>query len=172
MKLQSRLGWAIGALFSVVSFSVVGSVNAAEDVVARGAYLARIMDCGGCHTPGAMIGQPDFEHALSGGTIGFQVPGLGVFFPSNLTPDAETGLGNWSEAQIIAAFRHGERPDGRELAPAMPWRSYSALTDDDAAALAVYLKSLPPVVRAVPGPFGASEKAVAPYLSVISPDSN
>jgi mono/diheme cytochrome c family protein len=141
----------------------------AEDPVERGRYLATIMDCGGCHTPGALAGQPDMAHALGGSDIGFELPGLGVFYPPNLTSDKETGLGNWSEAEIIAAIRTGVRPDGRELAPIMAWRSYGALTDADAHALALYLKTLPPFPHKVPGPFGSSETPTAPYLTVAMP---
>lgn len=140
----------------------------AEDAVTRGAYLARIMDCGGCHTPGAMAGKPNEVMHLAGADVGFGVPGLGVFYPPNLTPDPETGLGGWSEAEIVRAVRTGQRPDGRELV-VMPWRSYAALTDEDAAALAAYLKSLPPKANQVPPPTGAEGKAPAPYLAVVVP---
>src|SRR5215207_8678653 len=102
-----------------------------------------IMDCTGCHTPGTFLGKPDMQRPLAGSEVGFGTPGLGIFYPPNLTPDPETGLGQWTEADIVKAVRTGERPDGRELAPMMPWRSYAALTDDDALALAAYLKSLP-----------------------------
>ena len=83
------------------------------------------MDCVGCHTGGALAGAPDPKLRLAGSDIGFGAPGLGVFYPPNLTPDQETGLGAWSEADIVKALRTGERPDGRELAPMMPWRSYA-----------------------------------------------
>lgn len=135
----------------------------------RGEYLSRIMDCGGCHTPGALAGEPDMKRPLSGSTVGFQIPGLGIFYPPNLTPDRETGLGSWSEADIVKAVRTGVRPDGRELAPAMPWRSYAALTDADARQLARYLKSLPPVKSAAPMMAGPGEKPRAPYLAVVVP---
>jgi mono/diheme cytochrome c family protein len=135
----------------------------------RGAYLAQIMDCGGCHTPGALAGKPDMARAFAGSDIGFGIPELGVFYPPNLTPDNETGLGKWSVEQIVAAVRTGLRPDGRMLAPAMPWRAYAALTDDDARALAAYFKSLKPVANAVPPMVGPSETAKAPYLGVVVP---
>lgn len=137
----------------------------------RGAYLARIMDCGGCHTPGAFAGKPDPSRYLGGGDVGFAVPDLGVFFPPNLTSDAETGLGTWSEGDIVAAVRQGIRPDGRVLAPAMPWHAYAALTDADAAALAAYIRSLPATPNRVPGPFGPGEPVLAPYLTVVVPST-
>lgn len=135
----------------------------------RGEYLATIMDCGGCHTDGALAGRPDLARPLAGSAVGFGVPGLGVFYPPNLTPDPETGLGRWSEADIVRALRTGERPDGRELAPVMPWRAYAALTDEDAAALAAYLKGLRPIRHAVPPVAGPSERPAASYLAVATP---
>lgn len=141
---------------------------AAAQRIERGAYLARIMDCGGCHTPGVLTGKPDFGRMLGGSEIGFQIPGLGIFYPPNLTPD-ETGLGAWSEEDIVTAVRTGVRPDGRTLAPVMPWHSYAALTDEDAAALAGYLKTLTPVKHQVPALVGPDEKPVAPYLTVVAP---
>ncbi|MDY0882115.1 c-type cytochrome [Dongia soli] len=149
--------------------SVAAPEAQANDQIKRGEYLARIMDCGGCHNTGAFTPQPNLETPLAGSEIGFEVPGLGVFFPPNLTPDHETGLGNWSKEEIIAAVTTGARPDGRELAPAMPWRSYSALNTKDAAALVAYLKSLTPVSHKVPGPFGPDEKKTAPYFTVAGP---
>lgn len=143
---------------------------AAESLVERGEYLAHIMDCTGCHTPGALAGQPDFERYLGGSDIGFEIPNVGVFYPPNLTPDPETGLGAWSAEQIIDAVRSGVRPDGRELVPIMPWPSYGALNDEDAAALAAFLKSLPAIDHETPGPFGPQETPTHPYLSPVMPN--
>src|SRR3712207_9012000 len=61
----------------------------------------------------------------------FGISDLGLFCPPNLTPDHETGFGAWSEADIIRAIRKGERPDGRVLAPVMPWRNYAALRSEE-----------------------------------------
>src|SRR3977135_837392 len=96
--------------------------------------------------------------ALAGSEVGFEVPGLGVFYGPNLTPDKETGLGNWSIEQIVTALQTGTRPDARECAPPMPWRAFASLTKADATAIAAFLKSIPPVKNKVPGPFGATEK--------------
>jgi mono/diheme cytochrome c family protein len=154
----------------MIAASVLTASSAiAQEKVKRGEYIAAIMDCTGCHTPGTFLGKPDMQRPLGGGDVGFQIPGMGFFYPPNLTPDPETGLGKWSEADIIKAVRTGVRPDGRQLAPAMPYHSYSRLNDADAQALASYLKSLKQVKNKVPGPFGATEKPSAPYLTVVMP---
>ena len=141
----------------------------AQDKVKRGEYLVAIMDCSGCHTPGVLVGKPDLSRQLAGSEVGFQIPGLGIFFPPNLTPDPETGLGKWTVKDIVQAVRKGVRPDGRELAPVMPYHSYSKLTDADADALATYLKSLKPIPNRVPAIAGASQTPTAPFLTVVFP---
>lgn len=158
------------SLFRFVAAMLLFSTPAfAQGQQNRGEYLSRIMDCGGCHTPGALAGQPDMKRPLAGSAIGFQIPGLGTFYPPNLTPDRETGLGSWSEADIIKAVRAGVRPDGRMLAPAMPWHAYAALTDADARLLARYLKTMPPVKNATPPMAGPAERPTAPYMTVVVP---
>lgn len=147
-----------------------GDEKAPANMIERGKHLVAIMDCAGCHNIGSFSPQPD-RGFLEGGTIGFEVPGLGIFYPPNLTPHREAGLGAWSEGQIVAALRTGVRPDGRVLAPAMPWRAYANLGDEDARAVAAYLKSLPPSARKVPGPASA-ETAPAPYLTVKLPSGS
>lgn len=88
--------------------------------------------------------------------MGFEIPGLGTFHGPDLTPDP-TGLGTWTEDQIVTALRTGVRPDGSQMAPAMPWIGCAALTDADAVAIAAYLESIPPVANKVPGPFSPGE---------------
>jgi mono/diheme cytochrome c family protein len=104
-----------------------------------------------------LIGHPDMTRLFGGSDVGFGIPALGVFVGRNLTPDKETGLGDWTREQIVAAITTGVRPDGRVLAPIMPWRALSRLTPADAEAIAAYLQSLPPVKNAVPGPFAPGE---------------
>ncbi len=78
---------------------------------------------------------------------------LGRFFPPNVTPDKTTGLGTWTTADIAKAIKTGHTPDGRVLSSAMPWRTqFSAMTDEDAGAIALYLQSLPAIRNAVPPP--------------------
>jgi mono/diheme cytochrome c family protein len=147
---------------------LIASARAEDQLSARGRYLAQIMDCGGCHTEGALMGQPKPELALAGSTIGFEVPELGYVFPPNLTSDLETGLGKWSIDDIKRAVVSGERPDGRILV-VMPWPSYAALTPEDATALATYIKALPPIRHAVPPLTGAGQPAPAPVMTIRPP---
>lgn len=154
---------------AVVAMAFWSATAQAQDALERGAYLASIMDCGGCHTQGALAGKPEPAMRLGGSDIGFGIPEVGVFYPPNLTPDRDTGLGTWSAEEVLAAIRTGVRPDGRLLAPVMPWPSYAALTDEDGRALVAFLKSLPPVKHAVPPPVGPTEAAPAPYLGLHRP---
>jgi mono/diheme cytochrome c family protein len=136
----------------------------------RGKYLVNLGGCTDCHTPGSFLGHPDMKRYLGGSDVGFAIPGLGVFVGRNLTPDKATGLGAWTRAQIITAFTTGKRPDGRMLAPIMPYEAYSKLTHADTEAIAAYLQSLPPVEHAVPGPFGPDEKVSTFVMTVLPAD--
>lgn len=156
-------------LLATQSLDAGSASHGVSTEVARGQYLTTIMDCAGCHTPGALAGQPDFERQLAGSAIGFALPGGGVVYPKNLTPDAETGLGRWSEDEIARAVRLGQSRNGRVLIPVMPWPSYAVLTEADARAIAAYLKSVPPVRFEVPRDVRPGEKAAAPYMTVITP---
>ena len=168
--MANKIVGRVSALAMLAAVGLAAAGARAESPIEHGKYLVGIMDCTGCHSTGALTGQPDATHFLAGSDVGFQIPGLGIFYPPNLTSDRKTGLGEWNEQDIATALRTGVRPDGRELAPAMPWRSYAKLRDADLQAVAAYLKSLPPVDHKTPGPIGASEKAPAPYLTVAMPD--
>ena len=159
------------ALTVVVAIFVtnVNIARADDSQVARGRYLVRLGGCNDCHTASYLLGKTDMSPYLGGGEVGFNVPGLGVFVPPNLTPDKDPGLGNWTKQEIVTAIRTGVRPNGRILAPMMPWRGYAALTDADAGAIVEFLKSLPPVVHKVPGPFGPNEKLTVPLMTIVPP---
>ncbi len=149
-----------------VLLSVAGTTaHAVDPQVERGKYLAAIGGCTDCHTPGHFLGHPDMTRYLAGSDVGFGSP-TGVFVGPNLTPDKETGLGKWSAQQIVTAITTGKRPDGRMLAPMMPWRGLAGLTTPDALAIAAFLKSLPPVSNKVPGPFGPNETPSVLVLSI------
>ena len=155
------------AVFVTIGSPPVGAVD--SKVVERGKYLAAIGSCTDCHTPGHFLGKPDMTRHLGGSEVGFEIPGRGVFYGPNLTPDKATGLGRWSNQEIVTAIRTGKRPDGRTLAPIMPWAGLAALTDADANAIAAYLKSLPPVSNKVAGPFGPGEAPTSFVMKVTPP---
>lgn len=136
----------------------------------RGKYLASFSGCDHCHTPGYFLGKPDMSREFSGSDVGFKVGELGIFVGPNLTSDKETGLGGWTDAQIATALTTGVRPDGRILAPIMPWRSFAKMTRSDIAALVAYLRGLPPVSRKTPGPFGPNEKPPIFVMTLVPPD--
>jgi mono/diheme cytochrome c family protein len=160
------VGVSLGVIFSVP----FGTADAAETQVQRGKYLVSVIPCTDCHTPGTFLGKPDMKRYLGGSEVGFEVPGLGVFYAPNLTPDDETGLGKWTKEQIATAITTGTRPDGRILAPPMPVESLKHLTHADALAIAAYLKTLPPIKNKVPGPFGSTEKPTSFVYQVLPPD--
>lgn len=133
----------------------------------RDKYLVSIMSCQDCHNTGSFGPKPQ-EGPFQGATVGFELPGMGIFYPPNLTPDPNAGIGKWSKADIVKALRTGQTPDGRTLAPIMPWPHYSVLTDADADAIATYLKSLPPSPHKVPPP-AQKDNAPQPYQTVVPP---
>ncbi|MBK6617308.1 MAG: cytochrome c [Nitrosomonas sp.] len=126
-------GWLFGILF----FATVGATaNVMETKQQRGAYLTRVANCAGCHT--ARGGA-----AYAGGRI-LNTP-FGEFVTSNITPDAETGLGRWSEEDFWQALHHGKSKDGRYLYPAFPYTEYTRISRQDADAIFSYLQSVAPV---------------------------
>ena len=140
--LKSRpLRGALFALASVVG-SQVAALDAAPDAsagdaqVARGQYLTRAGDCVSCHT--AIGGQP-----FAGGRA-IATP-FGVIYSTNITPDKDTGIGNWSEAQFYAALHSGVDDENHHLYPAMPYPSYTKVTRADVDAIRAYLASVAPV---------------------------
>lgn len=119
----------------------------AETPVERGKYLFEsIAACGNCHTPKTPQG-PDMARDLAGG-MKFDEP-FGVVYAANITPDPDTGIGKWTDAQIITAIRDGRRPDGSIIGPPMPIALYRGISDDDAQAMVAYLRTVKPVVNKV-----------------------
>jgi mono/diheme cytochrome c family protein len=114
---------------------------AKASLVERGAYLARAADCMVCHTT-----QGGREYA---GGLGFKLP-FGTLYSTNITPDRETGIGNYTDQDFLNAVHRGTRRDGARLYPAMPFTSYTYMTDADALAIKAYLFSLPPVRAPAP----------------------
>ena len=167
-----RWGTAVSAAVAALMLCVTeyGRAEGADrEQITRGKYLVTLGLCNDCHTPGYFFGKPDMARYLGGSEVGFEMPGLGVFHGRNLTPDVETGIGAWSVDDIVKAIQTGTRPDGRILAPIMPWHAFAELTQPDALAIAAYLKSLPPVSNQVPGPFGPTETPTSFVFRVVPP---
>ncbi len=115
----------------------------AETLLERGKYLmTSIVACGNCHTPQGPKG-PIMSKRLAGGLV-FKEKGF-TAYASNITPDKDTGIGNWTDAQIIRATREGIRPDGSIIGPVMPFALYRKLSDRDVKALVAYLRTVKPV---------------------------
>ena len=158
--LSATLGAALAA------FAPLASPASADDAqVARGKYLVIISGCSDCHTPGALLGSPDMKRYLGGSDVGFAIPGAGIFVGQNITPDKETGIGSWTSDQIVAALRTGKTPEGATSFRSCPGRRSSHLTDEDAQAIAAFLKSIPAVDHKNAGPIGPNEKATV-FVSV------
>jgi mono/diheme cytochrome c family protein len=116
--------------------SGVPAALAEASLIKKGEYLAKAADCLVCHT--AQGGE-----AYAGG-FAFVLP-FGTLYSTNITPDKATGIGNYTDAQFLAAVHRGVREDGANLYPAMPYTSYTYMTDADALAIKAYLFSLAPI---------------------------
>lgn len=144
--------WGVEMRFrGLLVLAVLAALPAAAqttDRIERGRYLVEsIGGCGNCHTPKGPQGDlPGM--ALAGGQV-FDEPPFRAVAP-NITPDPETGIGRWTDAQIARAIREGIRPDGRIIGPPMPFELYRGIADDDLAAMVAYLRSVPAVRHAVP----------------------
>lgn len=112
-----------------------------EVTAEQGAYLAKAGNCKTCHTS-------DDGEAYAGG-LPFHTP-FGVLYSTNITPDRDTGIGDWSFEDFHASMKHGVRPDGTHLYPAFPYTDFARLSDEDIAALYVYLQTLDPVQQTAP----------------------
>jgi mono/diheme cytochrome c family protein len=149
----------------------VTTTTASPDTVAtalHGAYLATAMGCHDCHTPGGLFGRPDFQRTLAGSELGWGGP-WGVSYGRNLTPDPVTGIGTWTENQIVLTLQTGKRPDGTDLRPPMPWPNIAMLKPRDIRSLAMYLKSIPPVNHTVPAAVNPGQKAKTPVIAIPAP---
>lgn len=156
-----------------------GTAAAADaDQVARGKYLVITSGCNDCHTPwkmGPKGPEPDMSRMLSGHPESMALPPppkpqgpwlvaaaatntawsgpWGVSFTANLTPDAETGLGKWTQRNFFEAIRTGRHMGrGRPILPPMPIPMYKNFNDADLGAIFAYLRSIPPVSNRVPEP--------------------
>lgn len=138
----------IAALAAVALAGALVQGAHAETLQERGRKLVTgVVACGNCHTPQGPNGPlPGME--LAGGMI-VPDPMFTVHVP-NITPDPETGIGRWTDAQLIQAIREGKRPDGSLIGPPMPFQFYRGLSDTDVTAIVAYLRTVKPVKNVVP----------------------
>jgi mono/diheme cytochrome c family protein len=164
---MTRLTFGLFTVVTTIALMAAQQAHAQSELVKRGEYLVNLGGCNDCHTPGSFLGKRDISRTLAGSDVGFAIPGMGVFVGPNLTPDKDTGLGSWTNEQIANAIQAGKRPDGRMLAPVMPYNDFAHMTKQDALAVAAYLKSLPAINNKVPGPFGPADKPDTFVMTVL-----
>jgi mono/diheme cytochrome c family protein len=129
--------------------AAAATIRDSADPLEHGRYLVEtIAGCGNCHTPRLADGTPDNSKNLAGAFV-IEEP---VFkaYARNITPDMETGIGSWTEDQIVDAIRNARRPDGTFMGPPMSFGWYKRMSDTDVRAIARYLKSVPAVRNEVP----------------------
>jgi mono/diheme cytochrome c family protein len=127
--------------------SITEPTSAADARLARGTYVATISGCKVCHTP-MKAGAVDKERALAGG-LEVKMYGGGIWRSPNITPDRETGIGAWSDTELVAAIRTGVHHDDERLLPIMPYPYYHRMTDDDVLAVVAYLRAQKPIANQV-----------------------
>jgi len=134
-------------VFAALSLVLFAAPGRAETQIQRGRYLVdTLAACGNCHTPRGPNG-PQMDKYLAGGDHIRHKDFDAV--SANITPDPETGIGRWSDAQLFKAIREGQRPDGSLIGPAMPSKAYREMANDDVKAIIAYLRTVPPVKNAV-----------------------
>jgi mono/diheme cytochrome c family protein len=134
------------ALVVSLAFTAIACAQQVPDgqdfkIIDRGRYLTSVADCAACHT------DPTDKRPFAGGRP-IETP-FGIVLSANITPDPQTGIGNWSDEEFDAAVRRGRMPDGRRLYPAMPYGYFTRMSKDDVLAIRAYLSTLPPVHNAV-----------------------
>ena len=161
----------IAMMLGGAAMLAAGQAAAADEaLIARGKYLMEgPVACGNCHNTRAedMSFVPGKEFAG-----GFHVVEEGVFdvYAANITPDPDTGIGTWTDEEIITAFREGKTPDGRIIFPPMAVPTYNNMSDDDAKAIVAYLRTVPPVRHEVPeSKYMIPQQAMPPAKGAAAP---
>lgn len=132
---------------ALVSLLALTSQGSGETLAERGQYLVEGLGaCGNCHTPKGPQGDIQDRH-LAGG-FGLDMA-FGSWVAPNITPDRLTGIGTWTDAQIVRAIRDGKHRDGRTLGPPMPYQLYRGLSNRDVKAMVAYLRTVRPVFNQV-----------------------
>jgi len=141
----------------VLAWSFAATAAAATpDEIARGKYIFGATGGCGCHT------KP--KDPINSGGRRYEGP-FGTVYSSNITPDPETGIGAWTDDQIVVAVRLGRRPGGERLIPVHPYTAFNGMRDDDVRAAVAFLRTLPAVKRAVP----AKQLRIPLFQSVFLP---
>jgi mono/diheme cytochrome c family protein len=139
-----RAPWLIATVFLFAQSVCAAASDSGSVTVSpaeRGKYLATAGNCTACHTTSG--------GALLAGGVAFKTP-FGTIYSTNITPDPQTGIGKWTEKQFVQALCEGVRADGAHLYPVFPYTSFTKITDGDATALYLYLRSVPPVSAETP----------------------
>jgi mono/diheme cytochrome c family protein len=172
MKALRIVGWILLALVVVLALAITFTISwrpffgprarpltsrtfaSTPQRLARGEYLTEnVLNCFACHSDRdwTQHDAPIVPGTKGAGTPTFPLKDLpGSVHPPNITPDKETGAGNWTDDQLARAIREGIGNDGRALFPFMPYENFRSLSDEDLASVIVYLRSIPPVRRSVP----------------------
>ena len=179
----------------LVARNSAGASNTFQvDVLEHGEYIAAIAGCVDCHTPFLAEYQgpaqmnldqlkllsfnlgatQDRQAKLLAGGRPFDLGPAGVLLTRNITPDAETGIGSWTDEQIKLAIKTGVSPDGKLLFPVMPYHVYKTMADADLDALMAYLRSIPPVQNNIPKSTISTEGLpIPPYeTGIVAPDQS
>jgi cytochrome c553 len=124
-------------------------VAATPERLIRGGYLVnQVCACGACHTTrahGDILAEPEQQDAFLGGGNSFAAPGIsGAIWVPNITPDVETGVGAWSDDELMRAIRDGVARDGHFLLPVMPFGAYQNMSDEDVRSIVAYLRTVRP----------------------------
>lgn len=141
--------WLYSAKLIIGAVAILLSAPAQpETLLERGNYLVNsIVACGNCHTPQTPTGPADNMELA--GTFLIEEKGVFKAYASNITPDPDTGIGNWSDADLKRAIRDGIRPDGSIIGPPMPIGLYKKISDGDLNAIVAYVRSVPAVKNKV-----------------------
>jgi mono/diheme cytochrome c family protein len=146
------MGMIRTGLLGMAALLATTVMTQAQTPVERGSYLVNgLLTCGNCHTPRGPGGVFAMDKQLSGGPQEWDTPTFKVR-GANITPDKDTGIGNWNEADVKKAILTGIRPNGSPIAPIMPYGFYKVFTDADINAVVAYVRSVAPVSNKVQPP--------------------
>jgi mono/diheme cytochrome c family protein len=161
------LGVALAVLGGLIAFLALRkpamrppsaeSVERTPERLARGKYLAEVLvGCMDCHSEHRddLFGWPAKPETYGQGGFAFdrRFDFPGIIQAQNITPDVETGIGGWTDGEVLRAMREGVDKNGRALFPQMPYKAFRNMDDEDAKSIVVYLRSLKPVKKAIPMP--------------------